>query len=351
MRAAARAIRFGAGVVAMAASLLTATSARAQAPKAKGETLVIQNYAGSTGNMHAVIASAKGFCDKYNFKCDVRFVNTATLGLQALVGKTIDVAQTGTVVTAQTLAAGGDVVIVGISLPNTVLSISVRSDVPMPNKAKGYPEIMKDFKGLKIGEAARNVGEQLFNVMLKEVGLTPNDVTYVAVGTPATAYSALVIGKQVDAVIMYQPLTQLCQFNKTCETVIDFTAGEGPPSIKGLNGASVPFVMRREMVETNPQLALSFQAAMKDAAVWFNDPANFEELIKIYTPLVSFGDMPGADELRRSWIKSVIPAYSKDLSGKVSAVKATIEFYTATKDIDKPVDTAKLLWDKMPTTP
>ena len=30
---------------------------------------------------------------------------------------------------------------------------------------------------------------------------------------------------------------------------------------------------------------------MLDAATWFNDPANFEELLKIYTPLISFGDM------------------------------------------------------------
>jgi len=32
---------------------------------------------------------------------------------------------------------------------------------------------------------------------------------------------------------------------------------------------------------------------------WFNDPTNFEELVKIYSPLVSFGDMPGAEANRR----------------------------------------------------
>ena len=41
---------------------------------------------------------------------------------------------------------------------------------------------------------------------------------------PRTAYTALAIGKQIDAVIMFQPLTQLCQFNKTCATVIDMTS-------------------------------------------------------------------------------------------------------------------------------
>lgn len=332
----------------MATLTLMPGGARAQAPKANGETLNIQNYAGTTGNMHAVVAKAKGFCDKYGFKCELKALNSGVLGLQALVGKTIDVSQTGTLLAAQTVAAGGDVVIIGTSLPDNVLAVSVRNDVPLPNKAKGYPAIMKDFKSLKVGETSRGAGEALFNLMLREAGMHPSDVTYVAVGGPATAYAALAVGKQVDAVIMFQPLTQLCQFNKTCATVIDMTAGEGPDAVRAMNGASVPFVMRREMVESNLPLVQAFYAAMRDAAAWFNDPANFEELIKIYTPLISFGELPGADELRRSWIKSVIPAYSKDLSVKRSSVKAIIDFYTEAKEIDRPVDPAKVIWDKAP---
>jgi ABC-type nitrate/sulfonate/bicarbonate transport system substrate-binding protein len=207
---------------------------------------------------------------------------------------------------------------------------------------------MKDFKGLKIGETSRGAGEALFNLMLREAGMQTSDVTYVAVGGPATAYAALAVGKQVDAVIMFQPLTQLCQLNKTCATVIDMTAGEGPDAVRAMNGASVPFVMRREMADSNGPLVQAFFAAMRDASAWFNDPANFEELVKIYEPLISFGDLPGADELRRSWIKSVIPAYSLDLSVKRSAVKATIDFYSDAKEIYKPLDPAKVVWDKAP---
>ncbi len=338
------------GRILIAASLLSLLpwGAHAQAPKANGETLNIQNYAGTTGNMHAVIAKAKGLCDKYNFKCELKTLNSGVLGVQALIGKTIDVSQTGTLIAAQTVAAGGNVVIVGTSLPDNVLAVSVRNDVPLPNKDKGYPAIMKDFKGLKVGETSRGAGEALFNHMLREGGLQPSDVTYVAVGGPATAYAALVIGKQVDAVIMFQPLTQLCQFNKTCATVIDMTQGQGPAAVGAMNGASVPFVMRREMADGNLPLVQAFHAAMRDAAAWFNDPANFEELVKIYTPLISFGDLPGADELRRSWIKSVIPAYSKDLSVKRSSVKAIIDFYTEAKELDRPVDPAKVVWDKAP---
>ncbi len=326
-----------------------ANGAAAQTPKANGETLNIQNYAGTTGNMHAIIARAKGFCQKYNFTCEVKTINSAALGIQALIGKSIDVAQGGTELAAASQIAGGDVVLVATSLPANVLSVSARNDVPLPHKQMGYPAIMKDFKGLKVGITARGtVSEKFFNTMLAEGGLQPSDVVYVAVGGPQTAYTTMVIGKQVDAVVMFQPLTQLCRFNKTCDTVIDMTQGEGPAAIKAMNGSSVPFIMRREFADSHPQLMEAFHAAFHDAAAWFNDPANFEELIKIYTPLVSFGEMPGADELRREWIKNVIPAYSKELKVDRQAIKAVVAYYTAAGMFDKPVDVDKLVWPKAP---
>jgi len=331
------------------ASVMVAGSLQAQtaAPRANGETLNIQNYAGTTGNMHAVVAQKKGFCEKYNFKCELKTLNSGTLGLQALVGKTIDIAQTGTELTAATGDSG--LVLVGLSLPAVVLSVSVRSDVPLPNKDKGYPAMMKDFKGLKIGTTARGSGgETIFNAMLKDAGMQPSDVTYVAVGGPATAYTSMVVGKQVDVAVLFQPLTQLCAASKACATVIDMTVGEGPKSVKDMTGASVIFAARRDFADGNQKLMDAMYAAFRDAATWFNDPANFEELVKIYTPLISFGDMPGADQLRRDWIKSVIPAYSKDLKIDRAAVKAILDFYVENKMLDKPVDPAKLVWSKAP---
>jgi NitT/TauT family transport system substrate-binding protein len=115
-----------------------------------------------------------------------------------------------------------------------------------------------------------------------------------------------------------------------------------------MTGASVVFAARREMADSNPKLMEAMYAAFRDAATWFNDPANFEELVKIYTPLISFGDMPGADQLRRDWIKSVIPAYSRDLHIDRAAVKAILDFYVENKMLEKTVDPAKLVWSKAP---
>ena len=129
------------------------------------------------------------------------------------------------------------------------------------------------------------------------------------------------------------------------------TIGEGPKSVKATIGANIVFAARKEMVESNPKLMEAFNAAMTDAAAWFNDPKNFDELVKIYTPIISFGDMAGADEIRRNWIKSVIPAYSKDLKVKVSALQEIMDFSLENKIIDVKVEAKRVLWDKAPQTP
>ena len=245
------------------------------------------------------------------------------------------------------VVGGSATVVVGTGVASSVLILTARSDVPLPNKVKGYPAVMADFKGLKIGVPGRGAAAEVYmNVMLREGGLQASDVTYVAVGGPATSYTSMVVGKQVDAVIVFEPIKALCNHTKACDVVVDLTMGEGPRLMREMSSAGVPLIMRREFVEANPALMAAFQAAMTDAATWFSDPANFEELVKIYTPLISFGDIAGGDDLRRTWLKTAIPTYSRDLSVNRQAVKATIDFGVEAKTLDRPVDVSKFVWDK-----
>src|ERR1700686_5571812 len=109
---------------ATSAIVLAAISGRAaaQTPRAHGETGGIQNYASTTGNMHAIIAKEKGFCDKYNFKCEIKILNSTSLGLQALVGKSIDFTQGAADLVGAAVAGGAEVVIVGTSPPAHALA-------------------------------------------------------------------------------------------------------------------------------------------------------------------------------------------------------------------------------------
>jgi hypothetical protein len=50
-----------------------------------------------------VVATAKCLCDKYNFTRELKSLNSGVLGLQAVIGKTIDVSQTGTLLAVYTV--------------------------------------------------------------------------------------------------------------------------------------------------------------------------------------------------------------------------------------------------------
>jgi hypothetical protein len=55
--------------------------------------------------------------------------------------------------------------------------------------------------------------------------------------------------------------------------------------------------------------------------------------------------------MRRSWIKSVIPAYSKDLVVKRSGLQQILNDSYEQKIIDKKLDAKDVLWDKAPQIP
>jgi NitT/TauT family transport system substrate-binding protein len=321
----------------------------AQTPKANGETMSIRHASGSLGNMHVFVAAQKGFCERYNFKCQIVNMNNALTSVQTVVGGSLDVGQGSADMTAAAINAGAEVVIVGTASPNAILAMTARADVPLPNKAKGYPDVMKDLKGLKIGVPARGAaGEVILGAMLRDAGLNISDVTVVATGGPDTAYNSMVVGKQVDAVIAVSPAKELCEVTKACVTVVDMPNGQGPDLFRKKDAAGVVFVMRRKFADDNPALMAAFYAAMKDAAKWFQDPANLDEVVALYKPVISFKNIENGDVLLRNWIKDAVKTYSPDLSVNRDGIKAAIDFAVDNKMLPKSVDISTLVWSKAP---
>jgi NitT/TauT family transport system substrate-binding protein len=342
--------RLFAGLAALPAAAIALTGPTvAQAPRANGETLTIRHANGSLGNMHGFIAAQKGFCEKYNFKCQLVNMNNALTSVQTMVGGTLDVAQGSADMAASAINAGADVVIIGAATPGAVLAMTARADVPLPNKSKGYPAVIKDLKGRRIGVPARGAaGEVILGAMLRDAGLNLGDVTVVATGGPDTAYNSMVVGKQVDAVIAVSPAKELCETTKACVSVVDMPKGEGPDLFRKPDAAGVVFVMRRQFVDSSPALMAAYFAAMKDAATWFQNPANLDEVVALYKPFIGFKDIPNGELLLRNWIKDAVMTYSPDLSVNRDGIGTAIEFAVQNKMLAQPVDISKLVWAKAP---
>lgn len=318
--------------------------------RANGETLIIQYIGGSLANYQATIAGKKGMCEKHGFKCEIKAINVGPLAVQALVGKSVDVALTGTDTAVANIVQGGDLVIVGTLRQNNPFLIATRPDVAMPNKTKGYPAIMQDFKGKTVGVTSRGAATETNVIaLLQGAGLQASDVTFVPVGGPATAFQALTVGKQIDFLSLFEPLPTLCAGTKACEVVIDLRNGNfGPRAITDMNGAMVALLMRREMVESNPKLVHAYLAAMSEATKWAQDPANFDEVVKIYEPVINFGAAPNADEMRRTLLKAEIPSSSPGMETSRPALKAIVDFALANKTISTTIDPMKLVWKEAP---
>jgi NitT/TauT family transport system substrate-binding protein len=97
--------------------------------------------------------------------------------------------------------------------------IVISNQLSAPNASKGYPAIMQDLEGEKIGVLVRGGDAEFqFILMLQKAGLKADDVSFVAVGAPNTSYPALISG-QVDAVMSFEPQGTMCELMKTCREV------------------------------------------------------------------------------------------------------------------------------------
>ncbi|TKW72571.1 MAG: ABC transporter substrate-binding protein [Bradyrhizobium icense] len=223
--------------------------------------------------------------------------------------------------------------------------VVTRDGLETPNAAKGYPAMMADLKGKKIGVPARGSGAELqFGLLAEGAGLKPEDFTFVAVGGPDTSYGALT-SKQIDVSMTFEPSGSMCDVLKTCKTVFRLSEAKEPASIARTNGASSNMVVTQESIDKAPHVQDALIAAAKDAEAFIQDPKNFDEALKIAQTYFKFS-MPKGDDVMEASLKLAIPAYKAAVSR--AALQQIADNMLATKQIEARFDTAKLLYGKAP---
>lgn len=314
---------------------------------ANGETVRIQEYPGAILHLTQWVAADKGFCADHGIVCEMVQIPSGPLALQALAAGSLEVSFASTEVTMQAASRGNDVqVIVGHS-PDNIYTLSVHKDVPLPNKDKGYPDMIQDLKGLKVGVTARGAGTELqARALLAGAGISPDDVTYVAVGSPGTAYPTF-LARQIDAAMMFEPFATICRLQGSCVDVVDLAKGEGPKELAALNGAFETYAARRDYIEENPQVVDAFIAAMTEATAWVNDPDNLDELIDVVSKHFKFGDdIENPDEVLRELVRQTAPLYGVTVDR--DAVEAFSDYLIEHELITEPVSSETFVYEKAP---
>ena len=330
-------------LAAATATLLALPAAQAQG---KGETVKFQDYPG-LGNMLVRVAAAKGFCERAGIKCETQFIPAAPLGAQAMLAKSIDSFMGPAEVMNNAILKGSKMRMVTGGAVTVVLQFMVGNHVDAPNAGKPFPAFMQDMKGKKIGVTARGAATETWTVwMLNKAGMKADDVTFVAVGGPNTAYGAL-ISKQIDAAMVFEPMGSMCEVTKTCKLVYTAATDKEPAEIYAMNGGGVGNIFTQEYIDKNPHVIDAVIRALKDADAFINNPANFDEAVKIANQFFKF-DMPKGDDILRTSLHKAINAGAYRVAINRKAMQAGQDLLVATKQLEKAVPLADMLHDKLP---
>lgn len=283
--------------MAVVAALLqgVASSVSAQAcPKVS--TVRIQEWTGDIINIVPWVAEAKGLFKK---EClDVKFVPMVggPLGIQAIVAGSIDFSNNPADNIIRPRSKGVDVRITSNMYTGAPMALVLRSGVEIPSMSRGYPAIMKDLAGKKIGVTALGgTMEALVRTAFEGAGMDPMSATFVAVGGVGTAVPALKAAT-VDAVMMFGTGPEIAEALGVGKIILDLrTEGVGPKALQGLRGGMHGWNAAGTYVDKNPEVIAAFTKANNAAIAWIQSRSNRDELYKIVSARMPLQGVPDRD--------------------------------------------------------
>jgi NitT/TauT family transport system substrate-binding protein len=263
----------------LAAALTMLTMVVWAAPSQALDKVKISAFQGAFVALPLYVAQAYKLFEKHGIEAELIY-GTGIQVTNILVGGSSDFGAFAIEHGITIAGKGQDVKLLVVNQSATPYGIIVRNDVPTPNKDKPYPEMLKDLKGLKIGITTVGAGtDTALRFLLKQVGLTPNDVKIVPVGGQAQQVAGIKNGL-IDAAIAVEPAqSEAVNGMKIAKMILDVEGGQGPAMFTdyAYNGVWTTGAWLKK----NPDKAKAIVAAIVDAETMINDPAHFDEVVKV----------------------------------------------------------------------
>jgi NitT/TauT family transport system substrate-binding protein len=311
---------------------------------AADQILRAQVYPGSIVSLPVWVADEGGFCKAEGIECPATPIASGPLAMQALAAGSLEVMFTSTDILMLGASRGNDIILISGHTPDNIYELSMRKDIGL--EAKPYPEVMKQFVGKTVGISARGSAvENQMRALLVGAGLDPDSVTYVAVGSPNTAYPAM-LSKQIQSAVMWEPFRALCELKKICDIAVDMRKGEGPEILKSLNGGFETFAARREFVNKNKPAIDAFIRAVSNGIAWMKTPENFAKVVAIAKRNSSLGDIENADAVLDKLVRDQIAVYGTKIDR--NAIKAFPKFLVAAKLTPTEFDPSRFIYEGAP---
>lgn len=305
------------------------------------ETVRIQDFPG-LGNLLGRVAVAQGFCEKHRIRCEMKSTQSSPIGVQMLLAGDLEVAASAQEVLVNALRRGSRLKAIGTVHASPMIFLSAGNHLELPNHAKGYPAVMHDLRGKRVGVPARgSQAEFQLASLLAGAGMSVADVTILAVGAPDTALPALRT-KQVDAVMMFEPMGGFCKTLKACRIIVDLRKGQGTPDVL-VKGANTALTVTAEFAQRKPQTVAAIQAAFRDAEGFAQNPANKAAVLQILSDTFKI-NVPDSQEVLKVVLDDSLSAFKATLDPQ--ALQAVADMMFRSGQVDQRVDTSVLLLSK-----
>ncbi|MGH7119742.1 MAG: ABC transporter substrate-binding protein [Acetobacteraceae bacterium] len=339
----ARTLAFG-SAAATALALTVATFRPAQA----ADPVRVMVYNGAYTSLPVFVAKDQGIYAKHGLDAALTVVNSGPAGVAALLGGSLDFVEVPTDQVIENQIRGTDLKIVVGNEGLNFYNVIVQMKVTLPHLAEGYPTVMRDFKGLRIGVNALGASTHLMmNALLLGAGMRPNDVTYVADGSSTTELAAWQAGR-VDAQMAFTPFPEIVAALGSGRAVIDFSRGQGPAVLQKIGGAFEDFSTKGSYIAAHPDIVLNFIAAQQAAIAWMKDKANRQKLVEEVKKHVDVAIIPPAK--RNETVALMIDNYSRYLDPHVDrgAIEAWNKYLLENKLIPHAVPASEVIWKGAP---
>jgi ABC-type nitrate/sulfonate/bicarbonate transport system substrate-binding protein len=227
------------------------------------------------------VGVAKGFFAKHGLDAQLVYFRSGAETTTAVVSGSTEFGALATEHVAQVREQGLKLKAIVANLADSPFTLIVRKEVPLPSAARGYPDVLKDLKGLKLGMTGRGASTDFtLRFLLKQAGLDPDrDTALIATGGTATMIAALAKG-DIQGCLASEPIqAQTIQGLQIAKAVIDLRKGEGPAIVREYAYNSM--VTREDYLAAHPDVARRMVQAVLDTHRFMMDPKNFDEVLRV----------------------------------------------------------------------
>lgn len=269
-------------------------------------------YPGALISMPAFVAQDKQFFQKNGLEVGLVPINTGPAMTSAVASGSVTFVNNAYDNLIVAVDKGLPVRGVAGSAVKVPFSLIARKDLPVPHLKDGYPDVLKDLVGKRWGVVALGVSVQyLEQKLLTDAGYKPDDVTFLAVGMPATGRPALQHGT-IDTYLSVEPLPSIVEAKGEGQVVLDL-AGEKAPKFfdnLGYNG----WWASTMTIKDNPKLVSGFVKAMEDSYCWYSNPDHFDELVAIMQKYAKVPEL--TDDQYKAMVKRMLPSFGPTIDSR-----------------------------------